>query len=192
MKTSTIFLFCLSHVVKQRGGAKLTTDLWGSPSDTCAGFRAGFCICGHGCAEALAITTSVTSAGVCDTGLIERTRVHLGERAYCVLESPNQLSLCDKIVTICCAWIVCFWRGCVIDMFYLWVTILESNTVDDAALLFGPGFAVRIGRTGVAGQLSIWTGAWHLPAVAKVQSINHILARTCGKIILAVAVIVST
>lgn len=63
---------------KWSGGAKLTTDLRGPPSDTCAGFSAGFCVRGHGCAEAFAIATGVARAGVGDAGLEVGAGVHLG------------------------------------------------------------------------------------------------------------------
>ena len=49
----------------------------------------------------------------------------------------------------------------------------EGGAVDDAALLLGPGLAVRVGGTGVLGGLGVRAGRREFPAVAELQRVAH-------------------
>lgn len=49
----------------------------------------------------------------------------------------------------------------------------EGGAVDDAALLLGPGLAVRVGRAGVLGGPGVRAGRGEFPAVAELQHVAH-------------------
>lgn len=49
----------------------------------------------------------------------------------------------------------------------------EGGAVEDAALLLGPGLAVRVGGAGVPGGRGVGAGRGEFPAVAKLQGVAH-------------------
>ena len=75
---------------------------------------------------------------------------------------------------------------------YMGVAGGEGRTVNDAALLLGPGLAVRVGSAGILGHQGIWAGWRELPAVSKLQHVtNHRLA-ACGEVVDGIVVKIPT
>lgn len=68
----------------------------------------------------------------------------------------------------------------------------EGCAVDDAALLLGPGLAVRVGSAGVLGHQDIRAGWGQLPAIPKLQHVAHHRLAACGEVIDGVVIKVPT
>lgn len=68
----------------------------------------------------------------------------------------------------------------------------ESFAVDDAALLLGPGLAVRVGSAGVLGHQDIRAGWRQLPAISKLQHVTDHGLAACGEVIDGIVVKVPT
>lgn len=68
----------------------------------------------------------------------------------------------------------------------------KGRTVNDAALLLGPGLAVRVGSAGVLGNWCIWARWRELPAVSKLQHITHHRLAACGEVIDGIVIEVPT
>ena len=66
---------------------------------------------------------------------------------------------------------------------YVGMAGAEGGTVDDAALLLGPGLAVRVGGAGVSGGQSVRARWGEFPAVAKLQHVAHHRLAPCGEVV---------
>ena len=64
----------------------------------------------------------------------------------------------------------------------------ESGAVDDAALLLGPGPAVRVGGAGVPGGQSVRARRGEFPAVAKLQHVAHHRLAPRGEVVEGIVV----
>lgn len=68
----------------------------------------------------------------------------------------------------------------------------EGCAVDDAALLLGPGLAVRVGSAGILGHRGIRAGWRQLPAISKLQHVTDHRLAACGEVIDGVVIKVPT
>ena len=75
---------------------------------------------------------------------------------------------------------------------YMSMASREGCTVDDAALLLGPGLAVRVGSARVFRHQDIRAGWRQLPAISKLQHVTDHRLAACGEVIDGIVIKVPT